>query len=135
MRRNESLRHALAIAAAYQGTILPGNLLLDGVVLRPLVATDVENVAVALGGNHAGSRALIFQQGIGRDRGAVVDQGNAIERNGLVAAQLGNRAHDPNGRIVRGGWHFMDCQTISLGVCTNGVCERPAYVNSNESHV
>ena len=86
VRRNKPLRNTLAIAAADQRAVLPGNLLLNGVVMGPLVATDMENIAVALGGHHAGGRAFIFQQSIGGDRGPVVDQGNAVERNGLVVA-------------------------------------------------
>ena len=100
MRRNESLRNTLAMAAADQGAVLPGNLLLNGVVMGPLVAPDVENIAVALGGNHTRGRAFILQQGVGRDRGTVVDQSNTVERDGLVAAQLGDRAHDPQRRII-----------------------------------
>ena len=72
-RRQASLDHH-AVAAFDQWTILPGQLLPDRVVLDPLMASDMQNVAEAFIGDHACPGALVLEHRIGRGRRRVEDE-------------------------------------------------------------
>src|SRR5258708_30245387 len=60
-----------AIPALYQRPILPGNFLPDRIMLRTLVASDVDDIAIAGSRDHASDRPVIFQHGIGAHSRAV----------------------------------------------------------------
>jgi len=46
--------------ATDERTVLPRNFLLDREVMRALVAANMDDVPIALGGDHAGRRAFVF---------------------------------------------------------------------------
>src|SRR5436309_971805 len=68
---DKPFRNHLAMASPHQGLSLPGYVLHDGIILRPLVAPNMNDVAITLGSDHAGARTFVFQHGIGRNGGAV----------------------------------------------------------------
>src|SRR5436853_90266 len=60
-RWNEALRHGTAVAPPHQRAILPRHLLADRIMLRALMASDVDDVAIAGGSDHPGYGAVIFE--------------------------------------------------------------------------
>src|SRR5712691_9609943 len=81
LRGNETLGHDLALPAPSQGAVLPGDFLLNGIVLGTLVTTNMEDVTIPFGCNHTNSRTFILQQGVGCDGGTVIDPLNIGEIN------------------------------------------------------
>src|SRR5580704_17998562 len=70
-RWRQALGDREAMPALDQRPILPGKFLPDRIMLRTLVASDVDDIAIAGSRNHASDRPVIFQHGIGADRRAV----------------------------------------------------------------
>jgi len=62
------------VSALSERARLPGNVLLDRVVLRPLVTPDMEHVTEPACRDDAGARAVVLEQRIGRDRRTVHEQ-------------------------------------------------------------
>ncbi len=93
MRRGEPFGHRLAMTPADQRPHLPGNVLHDGVVLRPLVPPDVNDVTISLRRDHARPSALVLQHGIGGDRRAVEQVVHLRHGNALARAKLLNAIH------------------------------------------
>src|SRR6266851_2715171 len=58
--RNEALRHRSAVPPAGQRPVLPWHLLADRIMLRPLVAPDMDDIAIALRGDHPGDCAVML---------------------------------------------------------------------------
>ncbi len=65
---------------------------IEVVHLPPDLPADLENVAEALGGDEADTRALAFQHGIGRDGGAVREAGDRARRHAQAAGDLVERS-------------------------------------------
>ena len=81
MRRDAVLADDFAMPTLHQYAVLPGDLLLDRVILRLLMQADVDDVAIALGGHHADDRAIVLQHGIGGIGRAVQDMIDVLPRN------------------------------------------------------
>jgi hypothetical protein len=65
MRRDATLADDFAMPTLHQHTILPGDLLPDGIILRSLMPADVDDVPIAPGDHHAGDGAIVLQNGVG----------------------------------------------------------------------
>src|SRR5271169_1020095 len=70
-RRRQAFGDRQAMTASDQRPILPGNFLADRIVPRALVASDVDDIAIAGSRNHAGHRPVMLQHRVGTDRRAV----------------------------------------------------------------
>ena len=58
--RREPLGDRQAMAALDQRPILPRNFLADRIMLRPLMASDVDDIAIPGRGDHAGHRPVML---------------------------------------------------------------------------
>ncbi len=123
-----------AIAPFHQRACLPGNILHDGVVLRALVATNVDDVAIALGGDHAGASTVVSEQGIGGDRGAVEHVLNVAVVGLGHGTQSLDALHHANGRIVNGGGNFVNPGLLLGHIGQDQVGKGAANVYADESH-
>ena len=94
MWRNEPAFHNLAVTPFNQRPVLPGQLLHDRVVLGPLVARDVDDVAEAFIGQHARARPLMLEHRVGRCRGAVQHEVDIALPDAVVAADLSDTLDD-----------------------------------------
>ena len=133
-RRGDAFGHREAVPAAHERPVLPRDLLPDGVVLGPLVTADVDDVAVALAGDHAGASAVVGENRVGRDGGAVKQVSDLGRGERLALAELAHRIEHAERRIVGGGRHLVDANVVRLGVGEYDVGERPADIDSDELH-
>ena len=72
-RRHDPLDDDLPMAPLDERPRLPGDVLHDRVVLRALVAADVDDVAKAARRHEPGHRAVVLEHRVGRDRRSVED--------------------------------------------------------------
>ena len=117
-----------------QGPVLPGDFLADGVVLGPLMAPDVEDVAVLPGGHHAGAGTVMLEHRVGRDGGAVEEVLDPTGRDGEALAQGSHPVTDAAGGILRRGRHLVDLGSPGVGICEHEVGEGAPDVDPNELH-
>ena len=82
---------------------LPGNVLLNGVVLGSLVTTNVENIPVAFCGDQSSLGAFVFKQRIRSDRRAMVDVLNVGwgDSVGLMSGHIPSQASSHEFALVR----------------------------------
>src|SRR3979490_1983495 len=78
---------------------VPRDVLHDRVVLRPLVAADMQDVAIATGGDHAGDGAVVLEDGIGGDGGAVEHHVDRLARDAVLVAKRHQPLHDAARRV------------------------------------
>ena len=88
VRRRDPLGHGQAVAAAHERRRLPGDVLHHRVRLRPLMASDVDDVAHALGGDHSGQRAAVLEHRVGGHGGAVEQTVELARGHAGAVAQL-----------------------------------------------
>ena len=104
------------------------------VQLGSILAGDLEDVAEALGDEERSSHAPPLQQGVGRDRGAVDEEGDVLRPEARLPDDLADPLLDP-GCLVGGrrrGLGEMD--PVAVGVEENEVGEGAAHVHA-KSHV
>ena len=94
MRRYQSSLHDFAMAALDQRPVLPRQFLHDRIVLDTLMTRDVDDVAEALIGEHAGASAFVLQHGIGGRGRAVQHVIDVARRDAVVAADFGDALED-----------------------------------------
>ena len=133
--RRQTLADDFAVAAANQRPVLPRDVLHDRVVLRTLVAADVQDVAVALVGDHARPRPVVLEYGIGGDGGAVKDVIDTLGGDLVVRAQLSDAADGGERGILGRGRHLVDECAPAFGVREHDVGKGAAYVDADELHV
>jgi hypothetical protein len=90
VRRDATLADDFAMPTLHQRTILPGDLLPDGVILRSLMPADVDNVPITPGGHHAGDGAIVLQHGVGGNGCAMQDMIDVLPRNAVCGAECGD---------------------------------------------
>ena len=134
LRRHPPLLHGEAVAAAHQRARLPRDVLHDGVVLGPLVTADVDDVAVAGRGDHAGLGAVVLQHRVGRDRGAVEDVGDGFRRRGAPLAERGDACRSALRGVVRRGRHLVDRALARLAIGNDEVGEGAADIDADQLH-
>ena len=132
--RHQPLLHRLAMAALDQRPVLPGDVLHDRVVLRPLVAADMQDVAIAAGRDHAGDGAVVLEDGVGGDGGAVEHHVDGLARDPVLVAKRHQARDHAARRIVRGCGHLVDSRLAGLGVGIDQVREGAAHVDADQSH-
>ena len=134
LRRHPPLLHGQPVAAAHERARLPRDVLHDGVVLRPLVAADVDDVAVAGGRDHAGLGAVVLQHRVGRDRGAVEDVGDGVRRRAAPLAERGDARRRALRRIVRRGGHLVNRALARLAVGDDEIGKGAADIDADQFH-
>ena len=128
------LGHREAVAAAHEGPVLPGDLLPDRVVLGPLVTSDVDDVAIALAGDHPGAGALVGEDRIGGDGGAVEQMPDLGRRERLALAEFAHRGQHAERGVGRGRRHLVNADVVRLGIREHDVGEGPPDIDSDELH-
>ena len=132
--RHQPLLHGLAEAPLDQRAVLPGNVLHDRVVLRPLVPADMQDVAVAAGGDQAGDRAVMLEDGVGRDGGAMEHHVDRLARNSVLVAEGGKAGDDAARGIVGRGRDLVHAGLAGLGVGKDQVGEGAAHIDADHPH-
>ena len=85
--RSQPFANRLAMPSFHQRAVLPGDVLHDGVMLRPLVTADMQDVAIAAGRDHAGDGTVVFEDGVGGDGGAVEHDVDRLAWNAVLVAE------------------------------------------------
>ena len=134
LRRHPPLLHGEAVAAAHQRARLPRDVLHDRVVLGPLVTADMDDVAVAGGGDHAGLGAVVLEHRVGRDRGAVEDVGDGVGRRPAPLAERGDARRGALRGVVRRGGHLVDRALARLAIGNDEVGEGAADIDADQLH-
>ena len=132
--RHQPLRHRLAVAALDQRPVLPGDVLHDRVMLRSLVAADVEDVAIAAGRDHAGDGAVVLEDGVGGDGGAVEHSIDGFARDSVLVAERHQALDDAARRVVRRGRDLVHDGPAGLGIGIDQVREGAAYIDADQPH-
>jgi hypothetical protein len=130
----DPLGHGQPVAAAGERIALPGEVLVVGEVQRLLVPRDVEDVAVALRGEHPDLRAVVLDDDVRGDRRAVehlVQCGRGLP--GLLRELL-DAVDRPLGRILRRRRELVDEDLAALVVHVDEIGERPADVHAEALH-
>ena len=133
-RRHQPLAHRQSVLTPDQWFVLPRNLQLNRIILRAPVPADMKNVAEPFGGDHAGTRAVIFQDGVRRDGRTVkhmVDRGRI---DLIVCAEIRKTVDHADGWVRGRRQHFVGQRSIALGVRAHQVRKRAADVNANQVH-
>ena len=90
---------------------------------------DLQHLPVALGGHETDAGALPFQDGVGRDRGAVHHVGDRGRLDARVIAHSLDAIEHANRGILRSGRHFRAIGAAARFVDQQEIGERPADVH------
>ena len=131
LRRNPPLPHGEAVAATHERTRLPRDVLHDRVILRPLVAADVDDVAVAGRGDHASLGAVVLKHRVGRDRGAMEDVGDCVRCRAAPLAERGDARRGALRRIVRRGGHLVNRALARLAIADDEIGKSAADIDAD----
>ncbi len=124
-----------SVLATDQSPILPGYFLHNRVVFRALVATDVKDVTVVFCGDHPGLSAIVLQNSVGRDSGAVQQMVDFCRGYGVSLTQSVYCGADTIRGVVGCGWHFVYFSASRLGVGKNDIRKRTSDIDPDELHV
>ena len=133
-RRHQPLRHRLAMPALDQRPALPRDVLHDRVVLRPLVAADMQDIAIAAGGDHAGDGAVVLEDGIGGDGGAVEHHVDRLARDAVLVAERHQPLHDAARGVVGRGRDLVHGGRAGIRVGIDQVGESAAHIDPDQPH-
>ena len=128
--RPDPLRDDLPVAPPDEGAVLPRDFLMDRVVLRTLMARDVEDVAVAERRDQPHARAVVLQERVGRDRRPVEERVDGSR----IAVRAAHPRDQSLGGIGNRRGHLADPDLPGLGIGDDHVRERPADVDAGELH-
>jgi len=134
VRRREPSLHHLAVTALDQRPVLPRQFLHDRIMLDALMAGDMDDVAEALVGQHAGTCPLVLQHRVGRGGGAMQHVIDIGRRDAIIAADFGYALNDAARRIVRRGRNLVNGDLIGAQVAIHDVGECAADVDTNRLH-
>ena len=113
---------------------MPGDFLLNGIVLGALVTTDMEDITIPLGGDHTGSRTFVLEQGVGRDGGPVINLLNVGELDPVACAEVGDAGNDANRRVRWCCGDLVDQHLMRFGVGVDHISKGPTDVYPNQLH-
>jgi hypothetical protein len=130
----DSLGHRPAIAAADDRIALPGQILIVREVQRLLVTRDVQDVPVALRGQHPDLRPVVLDDDVGRDRRSVEDLVEVGRLDTGLRCDLPDSLNGSLRRIVRCRRQLVDEDRSGLVVDLDQVRERPADVDAYTFH-
>ena len=133
-RRGQPFGDHLAPAPRRERTVLPGDLLHDGVVHRPLVPSDVDDVAVAPRGHKPGRRPVVLEHRVRGDGRTVVDVVDGRRREALPLAEREDAFHHSARRVVRRGRHLVYMGLVAVRIGQHNVGERAADIDANQVH-
>ena len=134
-RRRQAFGDRPAMTASDQWPILPRNFLADRIVLRALVASDVDDIAIAGSRNHAGHRPVMLQHCIGTDRRAVQYMVDCRARQVETRTQLANSGDHAARRVVSCRRRFVDQGPAGFRVGKNDVREGAADIDADQVHI
>src|SRR5262249_21729618 len=134
LRGNETLCHHLAVTTPSEGAVLPGDFLLNGVVLRTLMPTYMENISIPLGGNHACARPFVLKQGVRRDGGPMIDLLNIGQLDSIAFTEISNARNNANRRVCRCGGDLVNQHLVRVGVSVDDISKGPTDVHPDELH-
>ena len=129
--RSQPFGGGLAKAPPDQRSCLPGYVLHYRIVLRTLVAADMDNIPETGRCDHAGPHALVLQYRICRDRRAVEHMRNIRVGDAVAFAYLGNAPDYGYGGVIRGTGDLVDCDfgRGRVGQDNIGKCAADIYAN------
>jgi hypothetical protein len=104
-------------------------------VFRALVATDVKDVTVVFCGDHPGLSAIVLQNSVGRDSGAVQQMVDFCRGYGVSLTQSVYCGADTIRGVVGCGWHFVYFSASGLCVSKNDIRKRTSDIDPDELHV
>ena len=133
-RRSDALGHREPVPPAHERPVLPRDFLPDRVVLGPLVAADVDDVAVARARDHPGPRAVVGEDRIGRDGGAVEQVPDLGRGEPLPLAEFAHCGLHAERRVFGSRRDLVDADVVRRGIGKDHVGERPADIDPDEFH-
>ncbi len=131
---HEPLTHGFAIAPLDQHAVLPGDFLLNGIMLRALMPADVHDIPVPGTGDHAGDSAVLLQDGVGRDGRAMQHMIDLAPINPMGDTNIDNPFEHALRGIVRCGRHLVNMRLLAGRVREHHIGERATDVDANELH-
>ena len=131
---SDPFAHGLAVPPRHQLVLLPRQVELQAEVVRPLVARDVQDVAKAFGRDQPAPRAVVLEDDVGRDRGAVHEVVDVAGPDARLPAQLDEALDRPDRRIAHRGRHLVNRDSPELVVDEHEVDVRTADVDSDPLH-
>src|SRR5207248_6473417 len=131
-RGHQPLLYRLAMPPFDQRAVLPGYVLHDRVVLRPLVASDMQDVAIATGGDHAGNRSVMLEDGVGGDGGAVEHHVDGLTRDCTLVAKRREAGDNAARGVVWRGGNLVHAGLTRVGVSIDQVGESPANIHADQ---
>ena len=134
VRRDYALRDAVAVVSSADRIFLPRNILYDGKIRRTLVTRDMNDIPVTFGGDHSGSRALVFQNHVGRNRRAVEYLIDFLMSDVQFLTDGIDALHHADGRILRRRRGLIDFDS-ALVAYIDKIRKRAADVHSHSFHV
>ena len=132
--RRQAAADRLAVAPPHQRPRLPGDVLHDRIVLRPLMAADMQNVPIAAIDDHAGPGAVVLQHGIGGDGGAVEHGVDAVRLDALPEEERADALEGGAGRVVGRGRDLVNQRAGALRVREHDVGKGAANIHADKLH-
>ncbi len=122
-RRCDPLADHVPVASLHERLRLPRDVLHDRVVLRPLVAADVHDVAEALRRHHPGLRAAVLEHRVGRDGRPVEHRVEVGGSDTGIAAELAESRDERSPGVVGGRAHLVHVHDLRGRVVEHEVGE------------
>ena len=133
-RRHDPLARDVSVPALHERPRLPGDVLHDRVVLRPLVAADVDDVAEPFRRQHPRLGPAVLEHRVRRDGRAVEDGVDLCRLDARVAAEVDEAGdHRPPGIVGRGA-DLVHVNGTRLRVVEHEVGEGAADVDPDNPH-
>ena len=126
--------HRLAVAPRHQLVLLPRQVELQAEVVGTLVARDVQHVAEPLGGDQPAACAVVLQDDVGGDGGAVHEIVDVAGPDPRLAAQLGKALDRAERGIAHRGRHLVQRDRAAFVVDQHEVDVRAADVDPDALH-
>src|SRR5271163_3701785 len=98
------------------------------------MATDMQDVAEALIGDHAGSRTLVLEHGVGRRRRRVKNEVDRLGLDLIGGKQFQNAGHDALRRVFGRGRDLVDRDRAGSEIAINEVGESAADIDAYGLH-
>ncbi len=133
-RRSDPLSNDHAVTPLHERARLPGNVLHDRVVLRPLMTSDVHDVSEALGRHEPALRPAVLEHGVRGHGGSMEDATDVGRLDSRLATDLPQPVDERATGIVRCRTNLVDVHGAGLRVVEHEVRERAADVDADDAH-
>src|SRR5262249_2871549 len=104
------------------------------VMFDALMARNMNDVAKALVGEHAGTGALMLQHGVGGSGGSVQHVIDVPRRNAVVATDFSDALQDATRWIVGRGGDLMNSDLVGAQIAIHDVGKRTADIDTDRLH-